>query len=114
MTVSADPQRAMIIPITATPQGTASAADYSVSPSVTFTDGGALSQTFTIEGAQDLIDDDNESVTLGFGTMPDPRVSAGSADEATFTINDDDTADILFSPLEPAVTEAAPPAANTP
>ena len=108
VTVSADPERAMIIPITATPQGTASAADYSVSPSVTFTDGGALSQTFTIAGAQDQIDDDNETVTLGLGTMPDPRVSAGTPDEATVTINDDDTADILFSPLEPAVTEADP------
>ena len=108
VTVNADPKRTIIIPITATPQGTASAADYSVSPSVTFTDGGALSQTFTIEGAQDLIDDDNETVTLGFGTMPDPRVSAGTPGEATVTINDDDTADILFSPLEPAVTEADP------
>ncbi len=106
VTVSANPERTIIIPITATPQGTASAADYSVSPSVTFTDGGALSRTFTIEGAQDLIDDDNESVTLGFGTMPDPRVSAGTPAEATVSINDDDTADILFSPLEPAVTEA--------
>ena len=108
VTVNADPKRTIIIPITATPQGTASAADYSVSPSVTFTDGGALSQTFTIQGAQDQIDDDNETVTLGFGTMPDPRVSAGTPDEATVTINDDDTADILFSPLEPTVTEADP------
>ncbi len=108
VSVSADPERTIIIPITATPQGTASAADYSVSPSVTFTGGGALSQTFTIEGAQDLIDDDNESFKLGFGTMPDPRVSAGTPGEATVTINDDDTADILFSPLEPTVTEADP------
>ena len=37
VTVSEDPKRTLIIPITATPQGTASAADYSVMPSVTFT-----------------------------------------------------------------------------
>ena len=108
VSVSADPERNMIIPITATPQGTASAADYSLGPSVTFTNGGALSRTFTFEAVQDLIDDDNESVKLGFGTMPDSRVSAGSPDEATVEINDDDVADFLFSPLEPSVTEADP------
>ena len=99
VSVSADPERTIIIPITATPQGTTSAADYSVSPSVTFTDGRALSQTFTIEAADDEIDDDNETVKLGFGTMPDSKVNAGSPDEAIVTINDDDTADIVFDPL---------------
>ena len=93
--VSADPERTIIIPIAATPQGTASATDYSVPPSVTFTDG--ASQVFTFTARQDLIDDDNESVKLGFGTMPDPRVSAGTQAEATVTITDDDTADIVLS-----------------
>ena len=108
VTVSADPERTMIIPITATPQGMASEADYSLSPSVTFTDGGALSQTFTFEAVDDLIDDDSETVTLGFGTMPDPQVSAENPDEPTVTIGDNDTAGILFSPLESSVTEADP------
>ena len=81
VTVSADPERTIIIPITTTLQGTASAADYSgVLPSVTFTDG--TSQTFTFEATQDLIDDDGESVKLGFGTMPDPRVSAPANERA--------------------------------
>ena len=101
--VSADPERTIIIPVTATPQGTASAADYSVPPSVTFTDG--TSQTFTFTARQDLIDDDNESVKLGFGTMPDPRVSAGTQAEATVTITDDDTADIVLSDTSLTLTE---------
>ena len=96
--VSADPERTIIIPITAVPQGTASAADYTVTPSVTFHSGGTTPQTFTFEATQDLIDDDNEMVTLRFGTMPDPRVSAGTPGESTVTIEDDDTAGFLFSP----------------
>ena len=105
VTVSADPERTIIIPITTTLQGTASAADYSgVLPSVTFTDG--TSQTFTFEATQDLIDDDGESVKLGFGTMPDPRVSAPAMNELTLNINDDDTADIVLSPLDLTMEES--------
>ena len=105
VTVSADPERTIIIPITTTLQGTASAADYSgVLPSVTFTDG--TSQTFTFEATQDLIDDDGESVKLGFGTMPDPRVSAPAMNELTVNINDDDTADIVLSPLDLTMEES--------
>ena len=37
-----------------------------------------------------MIDDDGESVTLEFGTMPDARISAGTTDEVTFNIVDDD------------------------
>ncbi len=105
VSVSADPERTIIIPITAVPQGTASAADYTVMPSVTFNDGDTGSKTFTIEVTQDLIDDDNEKVTLGFGTMPDPRVSAGTQGDTTVSITDDDTAGILFSPTSLTVEE---------
>ena len=73
-------------------------------PSVTFTDG--TSQTFTFEATQDLIDDDGESVKLGFGTMPDPRVSAPAMNELTVNINDDDTADIVLSPLDLTMEES--------
>ncbi len=105
VSVSADPERTTIIPITATPQGTASAADYTVMPSVTFYDADTGSKIFTIVVTQDLIDDDNEKVALGFGTMPDPRVSAGTQDETTVSITDDDTAGILFSPTSLTVEE---------
>ena len=101
--VSADPERTIIIPITATPQGTASDADYSPPASVTFTN--ATSQIFTFTARQDLIDDDGESVKLGFGTMPDPRVSAGDPVEATVNITDDDTADIVLNATSLTITE---------
>ena len=90
VTLNADPERTLIIPIEATGQDGATAADYSGVPSsVTFNDG-EMSKTFTFTATQDVIDDDNESVQLGFGTMPDARISAGTTDEVTFNIVDDD------------------------
>ena len=113
VSVSADPERTIIIPITTALQGTASAADYSgVPPSVTFTDGGSTSATFTFTATQDLIDDDDEGVKLGFGAMPDPRVSAGTTDETTLSITDDDTADIVLSPASLTVAEEDPTGAG--
>ena len=95
VTLSADPERTIIIPITPTLQGTASDADYSgVPPSVKF-NSGETSKTFDFEATQDEIDDDGEGVKLGFGTMPDPRVSAGTPDELTLSITDDDTAALV-------------------
>ena len=96
VSVSADPERTIIIPITVTAQGTVSDADYSgVPPSVTF-NAGETSKTITFTATQDQIDDDGEGVSLGFGTMPDPRVSAGTQAVSTLTIEDDDVADIVI------------------
>ncbi len=97
VSVDKDPERTIIIPITAALQGTASGADYSgVVASVTFTSGGSLSQSFTFEATQDRIDDDNEGVKLGFGTMPDTHVTAGTPNELTLNIADDDTAEVVL------------------
>ena len=104
VTLSADPERTIIIPITRTLQGTAGAADYSVPPSVTF-DSGDTSKTLTFSATHDVIDDDGEGVKLGFGTMPDPRVSAGTPGETTVSITDDDTAAIVLSTTSLAVGE---------
>ena len=89
VTLSADPERTVIIPLTATGQGGVSTADYSGVPaSVTFNTG-ETSKTFTFRAAQDDVDDDDESVKLIFGTLPD-RVSEGTQDETTVSIRDDD------------------------
>ena len=104
VTVSADPERTMIIPITATPQAPATTGDYSVPASVTF-NATETSRTIIFSAAQDQVDENSESVNLGFGTMPDPQVSAGSPDEVTLTITDDDTADIVISPASLTVGE---------
>ena len=51
VTLNADPERTMIIPIEATGQDGATAADYSVPPSVTFNDG-EMEKSFTFTATQ--------------------------------------------------------------
>ena len=89
VTLSADPERTVAIPLTTTGQGGVSAADYSGVPaSVTFNTG-ETSKTFTFSATDDAVDDDDESVKLTFGTLPD-RVSEGTEAETTVSIGDDD------------------------
>ena len=88
-----DPKRTVVIPITKTNQGGARRGDYSVNPdptNVTFNAGGNLTQTFTFTATPDTVDDDGESVLLGFGTMPDARVTVGTTSQSTVSITDDD------------------------
>ena len=89
VTLSADPERTVVIPITATPQGATTTDDYTVPTSVTF-DAGDMSKTITFTATQDTDDDDNESVKLTFGMLPS-RVSAGTTAETTVNVTDDDT-----------------------
>ena len=96
VTLNADPERAVVIPIEVTPQGGSSSDDYAGLPeNVTFNAGERL-KTITFEATQDIIDDDDESVKLGFGTLP-PGVSEGTTGESTVTITDDDDAAIVLS-----------------
>ena len=81
------------IPITVS-NGTAESADYEVdglssdgelrfSPRVT-------SASFTIEAIDDTEDEDDETVNIGFGTLPSTVSGTGSPSTATLTIVDDD------------------------
>ena len=100
-----DPEREEVIPLTATPGNGAVAADYTVSATeVTFTAGGALSQTFTVTAVDDAIDDDGETVALGFGTLP-ARVAAATPESATVTITDDDARGVAVSETELTIPE---------
>ena len=91
--LSADPERTVEVPITTTNQGGASAADYSGVPtSVTFATG-ETEQTITLTAVQDMVDDDDESVKLAFGTLP-AGVSEGTGDETTISITDDDDPEV--------------------
>ncbi len=99
VTLSADPERTVVIPITHTPQsGADSPADYSGMPeSLTFNTG-QMSQTITFTAAQDEVDDDGESVLLGFGMTLPPAVSLGTTTQATVSITDDDAAGVTIEP----------------
>ena len=102
--LSADPERTVAVPLTATNQGGASGADYSVPATVTF-DSGETTKTITFTATQDDIDDDGEKVLLGFGALPD-RVSASTTTpSATVTILDDDARGVTVSPTSLPVDE---------
>ena len=91
VTLSADPERNVSIPIEKTNQGGATAADYAGVPqNVTF-DSGETQKSFVFTAETDTDDDDGESVRLSFDTMPDARVSEGSPSEARVTIRQDST-----------------------
>ena len=63
----------------ATNQGDTSNSDYLLSATSVTTD---TSKTFTFTATQDSVDDDGESVDLGFGTLPG-GVSAGLVPKTT-------------------------------
>ena len=87
--LTADPERTVVVPLTATDQDGASSADYAALPaSVTF-EPGDTSKTFTFTATDDAVDDDGERVVLGFGTLPD-RVTPGTVPTSTVSIIDDD------------------------
>ncbi|MCY4529320.1 MAG: SwmB domain-containing protein, partial [Chloroflexi bacterium] len=82
-----DPERTVAIPISTTNNTGATDDDYSVVPaSVTF-DSGDTEKTITFTAVQDNEDESDETVTLGFGTMP-AGVSVGMTSQATVTITD--------------------------
>ena len=82
--------QSVTIPVTVT-RGSAESGDYTVSGltngNLTFSST-ATSRTFTIEAEEDE-DCDDETVHLGFGTLPS-TVTVGSPSTLTLTINDDD------------------------
>ena len=85
ITLNADPERTVAIPLTVTNQNGATAADYSGVPtSVTF-NAGETFKTFDFAATDDVPADTGESVRLTFGTLP-ARVSEGSPNQATVTI----------------------------
>ena len=88
VTLSADPERTVAIPITPMNQGGATPADYSGVPSsLTFNTGDTL-KTITFSATEDEEDEDGESVKLTFGSLPG-GVQAGTIDAATVNIGDD-------------------------
>ena len=92
LTLSADPERTVTVPLTATPQGDAVAGDYTAPASVTF-QSGETSAVVTFGATQDEEDDNDEQVVLGFPATLPTGITAGSVNEATVTITDDDAPD---------------------
>ena len=95
--LSAAPERSVSVPLTHAAQGDTTAADYSGVPtSVTFA-ADETEQTFTFTAAADDVDDDGDSVLLGFGTPLPDGVSAGATATSTVSITDDDVPSVQVS-----------------
>ena len=109
VTLSADPERTVVIPISKTNQNGATTADYSGVPqNVTF-DSGKTSKSFTFTAAHDTVDDDGERVQLSFGATLPTRVTAGTPATSTITITDDDVPSVTVTITDddvPSVTVA--------
>ena len=106
VTLSADPERLVIIPITTTEQGDVSSDDYSPVPGTVTFESGETEVTFTFTALEDALDDDDESVLLGFDTSLLDRVDEGTTNETTVVINDDDVPSVTVSFEEAAHTLA--------
>ena len=104
--LSADPERTVTIALTATGQDGADADDYSVGSSAVTFNSGEMEKTFSFTAIQDSVDDDGESVKLGFLNLP-TGVTAGSTSEATVSITDDDLPPAVQVPGDVSVTEGA-------
>ena len=101
VTLSADPERDVTIPLTVTLQGGAEAADHSGVPASVGFATGETSKTFVVVVEDDAVDDDGESLLLGFGDLP-ALVTAGTQATTTVSLADDDTALTATVSGEPA------------
>ena len=108
VTLSADPEREVVIPITRTEQGGATSTDYSGVPDVLTFNPRETSKTIVFTAEQDTVDDDDESVRLTFGDLPD-RVTEGSVSTTTVSITDDDDPEVTvgFAQVSYTVDEGA-------
>ena len=96
VSLSADPERSVTIPLTTANQNGASSADYTPVPtSITFASDEA-SKTFAFSATQDTVDDDGERVMIGFDTLP-TGVTVGSTAATTVSITDDDDPQVTAS-----------------
>ena len=103
--LSADPERTVVIPVTATGQDGATDSDYSVAPDRVTFNSGETEKTFYFTATQDTVQDDGESVRLTFGALPD-GVATGSTDEATVSITDAaEVMEVSFEKSEYSVNE---------
>ena len=106
--LDAAPGRSLTVPLTKAHLGGTTPADYSGIPgSVAFT-ANQTATTFTVTATADQIDDGGESVSIGFGTLPE-GVFAGSPAAAAVTLADgsEQRFEVSFSSANVQVREGA-------
>ena len=96
VTLSEDPERTVTIPLTKAGQGGATSADYSGVPANVVFNASDTEKSFTFTATADDANDDDESVKLGFDSLP-AGVTEGSTKEAVVSITDDDVPSVTVS-----------------
>ena len=104
LSLSADPERTVEISLTAVAGGNAAAGDYEVSATAVTFAPGETSKQVTVTAVDDAVDDDGESVTLGFGAFP-AGVTAGSVPAAVVELEDNDERGVRVSKESMTVPE---------
>ncbi len=94
--LSEDPERTVVVPLTAVEQNGATPSDYSGVYAWVEFQPGDISTKFTFAAVQDFDNDDGESVRLGFGDLP-AGVTLGAYATTTVSIIDDDDGDPAFN-----------------
>ena len=105
VTLSRAPGAAVEIPLTVTRLGSATAADYMVTPATVPFGATEQSQTVRVVATDDLADDDNESLTLGLD-LP-AGYAPGTPATTTVSLVDNDTANTVPTAAPGTVTTAA-------
>ena len=85
--LSEDPERTVTIPVTTTDGAGVSPSDYSGVPDNIVFNSGDTEKSFSFIATQDSHDEDEETVTLGFGDMPS-GVSTATPAQAAISIRD--------------------------
>ena len=96
VTLSADPEMVVTVPIKKANEDGAANTDYSGVPENVACANGNTGKTFEFSATTDTTDDDGESVKLTFGTML-TRVVGGTTKETVVSINDDDVPAVTVS-----------------
>lgn len=96
VTLSANPEREVVIPIRTTNKGGISTADYTGVPTTLTFASGETEKSFTFQALHDTGDDDDEGLELRFGSLP-AGVNPGTPNSTVVAINDDDLPEIKLS-----------------
>ena len=94
--LSADPERQVTIPLSVTPGNGATEADYRIMPSNVTLNSGVTETTVEVTAVDDDVDDDGETLVLGFG-IPPHRVNVGSPSTTLVSLADDDDPAVAVS-----------------
>ena len=96
VSLSGDPERELEIPLTVVAAGGAGGGDYTVSAQRLTLSGARQAARVTVTAVDDAVDDDGESVELGFGELP-AGVTAGNPGTAVVSLGDDDERGVRVS-----------------